>query len=116
MELLDKGRDALRDVVDAGKRRIARLNDDRRYRALIVDLGELTYAQQTTVTNGETEAEIARIVEELRVLDESRGGLERDAEVPTDTIDGADAPPADTAPVMPSPATAEPVGAGNGAH
>lgn len=89
MTILDDGRSTLSSAVSAGRTtvddlvsgiraRVDGMRDQRRRRALIVDLGELCYAQQTGGEDPQLEADLDAVVAELQQLEaiaEARGTI-----------------------------------------
>ena len=65
-----KDSEKVKEVTDKVKEKVEDVQARRKANDLLADLGRLLYAQQTGRTNTTAEAEIARLVAELRALED----------------------------------------------
>ena len=100
MGLLDKAREKATHLAEQAKDKIDDVKEKRKADELLDDLGRILYRQRTERAEATDEAEIARLVAELRALeDEGTTVLER-AEPGADAASPAatDEPPAEITP------------------
>jgi hypothetical protein len=96
MGFLDKAKAAVNDVAQKGQETMDSASTKKKADALFRDLGVVSYAEAEGRTSDESQAEIERILTDLRSLAASAGPL--DTTVKTGVSEAAPPPPGDTAP------------------
>lgn len=95
MGFLDKAKEKASHLAGEAKGKIEEVKDKRKVDDLLDDLGRIVYRQRTERGEDGDEAEIVRLVGELRTLEDDG----------TEVVTPAPAPPDDTQPPPPPPPT-----------